>query len=76
MTGMTSMTIHSVRFSLPRIASIIFRRLVRSLSFCLEPVFSMSPRILAASAVVSRSPRSFLIASAPISASKSSPYFS
>ena len=75
-TGITSMTIHSDLFSEPRMASIIFSRLVRSLIFCLLLVFSMSARIFTASLLRSSRPRSFLIASAPISASNSAPYFS
>ena len=51
----------------------IFSRFVRSLIFCFEFVFSISRRIFSASVGRSMCPSSFLIASAPMSASKSAP---
>src|SRR5205814_1365074 len=67
-TGITSMTIHSDLFSELRIASIIFKRLVRSLIFCLLLVFSIASRTRPCSVCRSSWPSSFLMASAPISA--------
>ena len=70
------MTIHSGLFPESRIALMILSRLMMSLVFCLLLVARSSP--LRSSTRVSRLSRrmSFRTASAPVSASNESPYFS
>ena len=76
-TGMTSMIIHSGWFSDLRKASTIFRRLVRSLVFCLLLVLANPSRSSSEMASKSSAVSSSRTASAPIAALKLlSPYFS
>ncbi len=76
MTGSTSSTIHSGLDCEVRKPSTTFIRLAIFLRFCLERVFSICSSSVRMSSSRSRPRRSFLTASAPMSALNMSWYFS